>query len=106
MRDESDPNRAVQARTRLALAVLAALAAVFATLLASGIAPAEDLQSQLGQKQAKLDKVRSKKGVLTSTISAYSDRIDRLEGQVASLREQEATVRARLARKQAELDRA
>ena len=106
MRDESDPKRAGRARTRVASAVVVALAAVGASLLASALAPAADLQSQLDAKQAKLDNVRSKEGVLTTTISRYGARITRLEGEVADLRDKEAAVRARLARKQAELDRA
>ncbi len=44
--------------------------------------------------------------MLTTTISRYGDRIDRLTSEVAQLRDQEAGVRARLAVKQAELDRA
>ena len=75
-------------------------------LLAASAAPAEDLESKLDAKEAKLSKVRERSGVLTTTISHYGDRIDRLTGEVASLRNQEAAVRVRLDAKQAELDRA
>ncbi len=93
-------------RNRLALvAFLVAAAALFA-LLAAGAAPAEDLESKLDAKEAKLSKVRERSGVLTTTISGLGDRIDRLTTEVAGLRKQEAAVEVRLDAKQAELDRA
>lgn len=94
---------------RLAMAPLLALAGLFIALalaLAPGAAPAEDLQSQLEAKESKLDHVRERKGVLTTTISRYRDRIDRLTAEVAEIRTREARVRTRLAAKQAELDAA
>jgi murein DD-endopeptidase MepM/ murein hydrolase activator NlpD len=87
-------------------ALIVAVAALGAVLLASPAAPAEDLQSTLEAKQSKLEEVREKKGVLTTTISRYGDQIDRLTGEVAGIRTREAAVRARLAAKQAELDQA
>jgi murein DD-endopeptidase MepM/ murein hydrolase activator NlpD len=94
------------AKTRFALAALLAATAALVALLAAGPATAEDLQSQLEVKEAKLAKVRERKGVLTTTISRQGDRIERLTGEVASLRNEEAAVRVRLDAKQAELDRA
>jgi len=89
------------------VAVAFALAAVtLSSLLVSGPAPAEDLQSQLEAKQSKLEEVEGRKGVLTSTISRYGDQIDRLTSEVAEIRTREAAVAARLAAKQAELDEA
>ena len=44
--------------------------------------------------------------MLTSTISGYGDRIERLTAEVAALRTEEDAVRTRLAAKQAELDSA
>jgi murein DD-endopeptidase MepM/ murein hydrolase activator NlpD len=94
-------------KTRLALAALiGTAAAALLALLAAGSATAEDLQSQLEAKEAKLAKVRDRKGVLTTTISRQGDRIERLTGEVATLRNEEAAVRVRLDAKQAELDRA
>jgi murein DD-endopeptidase MepM/ murein hydrolase activator NlpD len=93
-------------RNRLALAASAAAAALVAMLAASPAAPAEDLQSKLEDKEAKLSHVRERKGVLTTTISRYGDRIEKLTGEVATLRTEEAAVRERLAAKQAELDSA
>jgi peptidoglycan DL-endopeptidase CwlO len=96
----------MHAKTRLALAAHLAAAAALLALLAAGPAVAEDLQSQLEAKEAKLAKVRERKGVLTTTISRQGNRIERLTGEVASLRNEEAAVRVRLDAKQAELDRA
>src|SRR6478609_9592622 len=91
-------------KTRLALAaLLAAAAALIVLLVASSAAPAQDLESKLDAKEAKLSKVRERKGVLTTTISSFSDRIDRLTGEVAALRNHEAAVRVRLDAKQAQL---
>lgn len=89
----------------VAMALFVAVAA-FSTLLIAGPAAAADLESELEAKQSKLDEVVEKKGVLTSTISHYGDRIDRLTAEVATIRGREEAVRTRLEAKQAELDRA
>jgi murein DD-endopeptidase MepM/ murein hydrolase activator NlpD len=86
------------------LKVGAAAGAVVVLLLCSASAPAKDLQSKLDSKEAKLSKVRERRGVLTTTISHYKVRIERLTGEVAALRGQEAGVRQRLDAKQAELN--
>jgi murein DD-endopeptidase MepM/ murein hydrolase activator NlpD len=94
-------------RTRpVAVALSAFAAALCLLLLLSPAAGAQDLQSKLEAKQSKLDEVRERKGVLTTTISRFGDRIDQLTAQVAGIRNREAAVRARLAAKQAELDQA
>ncbi len=94
-------------KTRLAFAAPLAAAAVLVALPAlSSTASAEDLYSKLDAKQAKLDKIHERQGVLTSTITSYRNRIERLTSEVAALRTQEAAVRVRLDAKQAELDRA
>jgi murein DD-endopeptidase MepM/ murein hydrolase activator NlpD len=86
-------------------ALLAAAAALVALLAAGTAAPAKDLEAQLQAKEAKLAKARERSGVLTTTISHYGERIDRLIGQVAALRNREAAVRVRLDAQQARLDR-
>jgi murein DD-endopeptidase MepM/ murein hydrolase activator NlpD len=91
-------------KTRLAVVALVAAAAALVVLLASAAAPAKDLESELNTKEAKLSKVRDRKGVLTSTISHYRKQIERLTSEVAVLRGQEAEVRTRLDAKQSELD--
>lgn len=91
----------------LAIALAVALLSACAGLAARPAAvPAQDLQAQLEAKESKLEAVRERKGVLTTTISRFKARIERLTGEVAALRTREAAVRARLAAKQAELDRA
>lgn len=92
---------------RLAMAPLLALAVLCIALLAGpASSPAEDLQQQLEEKESKLEDVRDRKGVLTTTISRYGDEIDQLTAEVAQIRTREAAVRTRLAAKQAELDQA
>jgi murein DD-endopeptidase MepM/ murein hydrolase activator NlpD len=93
-------------RNRLALAASLVAVAALVALLAASAAPAEDLESKLDAKEAKLSKVRERSGVLTTTISRFGERIDRLTSEVASLRNQEAAVEVRLEAKEAELDRA
>jgi murein DD-endopeptidase MepM/ murein hydrolase activator NlpD len=93
-------------KTRLVLAALLAAVAALVVLLCSAAAPAKDLESKLGAKEAKLSKVRERQGVLTTTISRYRERIERLTAEVATLRTQEAEVRARLEAKQTELNSA
>jgi murein DD-endopeptidase MepM/ murein hydrolase activator NlpD len=97
----------MSSKNRLALAALpAATAALVALLVVAPAAPAEELQSKLEDKEAKLSDVEERQGVLTSTISGYGDRIERLTAEVAALRTEEEAVRTRLAAKQAELDSA
>jgi murein DD-endopeptidase MepM/ murein hydrolase activator NlpD len=87
------------------VAALCAAAAAFVVLLVlSPAASAEDLSSRLGAKEAKLSKVRERKGVLTTTITGYRKRIERLTSEIAALRVREAAVQVRLNSKQAELD--
>lgn len=75
-------------------------------LLIPAAASAEDLQSELETKQSQLQKVEHRKGVLTTTISHFGDKIDRLTTTVAGIRTREAAVRERLVAKQTELDKA
>jgi len=89
---------------RLALAAVAVTALI--ALLAAAPAGADDLQSELEAKQSKLDEVREQKGVLTTTITRYGDRIEQLTDEVAAIRGEEESVEIRLNAKQAELDRA
>jgi murein DD-endopeptidase MepM/ murein hydrolase activator NlpD len=89
--------------TRSVRAALVAAVALVALLAAAG-APGKDLESELNAKEAKLSKVQERKGVLTTTISHYKAKIERLTGEVARLRSEEAEVQARLDAKQAELN--
>ncbi len=85
---------------------LVAVATVCALFLAGPSASSASLESKLEAKRSQLSEVQERKGVLTTTISRYGDRIDRLTTEVAEIRNREAEVRSRLAVKQAELDRA
>lgn len=93
-------------RNRLLAAPLLAAPALCALLLVGPPASSASLQSKLEGKQEQLGEVEERKGVLTTTISRYGARIDRLTAEVAEIRTREAAVQARLAAKQAELDRA
>jgi murein DD-endopeptidase MepM/ murein hydrolase activator NlpD len=85
-------------------ALCAAVAAFLILLVAAPAAPAADLQSELEAKQSQLEKVEERKGVLTTTITHFGDKITRLTAEVADIRTRESTVRERLAAKQAELN--
>jgi murein DD-endopeptidase MepM/ murein hydrolase activator NlpD len=91
---------------RLALPGFAVALAIGVALALAGGAPAQDLQSQLDQKRAQLEQTEAQAGVLTTTIDRYSNQIDSLAGQVATLRNREAIVQADLDAKEAELERA
>jgi murein DD-endopeptidase MepM/ murein hydrolase activator NlpD len=72
-------------------------ALALALIASSGVvALAQDLRGQVDQKRAKLDKAKDREGVLTTEISAYSERIEKLTGQVAALRNREARVQQEL----------
>jgi murein DD-endopeptidase MepM/ murein hydrolase activator NlpD len=83
---------------------LAIVAVALPILLCAGPASAADLRAQLESKESKLDEVRERKDVLTSTVADNKAQIERLTGEVATIRNREAAVRSRLAAKQAELD--
>lgn len=87
-------------------AFCAAVASFLLLLIAAPVAPAADLQSELQAKQSRLEEVEERKGVLTTTIAGFGDKIDRLTAEVADIRTRESAVRERLAAKQAELDEA
>ncbi len=105
MTTSDQQHRAGRASARgLFLAVAIAAAIGTAGLLAAGNAGAEDLQGKLDSKKAALGDAQHKKGVLTTTIDNYNNKIDTLTGQVASLRNREAVVRADLRAAQSRLN--
>ncbi|MGI8460784.1 MAG: murein hydrolase activator EnvC family protein [Solirubrobacterales bacterium] len=61
-------------------------------MVAVQAAQAQNLESQLDQKEAELGERREQKGVLTDEIAAVSDQISQLEGELSVLRTREATV--------------
>ncbi len=88
-------------RTRRATAVLAAAIAVALGAAAPAVA---DLQGKLDSKKSALSDAQAKKGVLTTDIDNYNNKIDSLTGQVAALRNREAVVRADLRDAQSRLN--
>lgn len=89
------PTSSQTKRPRLRIAIVAA-AAIVALPLLSTTASGQDLQGQIDATEAELDAARSKKTVLTTEISRYSDQISQLEGQLSVLRNREARVVAEL----------
>ena len=90
-------------------ALTLALATLLLALLLFAGAPrvhAADLGEKLEATEGKLEEVRERKGVTTSTISRYGDRIDELTASVAAIRTRQATAHERLAARQAELGEA
>ncbi len=81
-----------RARGRIAAAILAV--AVSCALVAN--ATGQDLNTQLQHKKDKLEHVKQRKGVLSTTIQRYGEKIDTLIGQVATLRNREALVQKHL----------
>jgi peptidoglycan DL-endopeptidase CwlO len=91
------------------VALTLALASLLLALLLFAGAPrahAAELGERLEATEGKLEEVRERKGVLTSTITRYGDRVEALTGQVAAIRSREATARERLLTRQSELRQA
>jgi len=81
------------------------LAATAAGLtLAGGTALGQTLEEQRSAKQAELEEVREQEGVLSTELARYSEQVDQLAGQVATLRNREAIVAEELAQTQARLE--
>lgn len=85
------------ARLLVALLVTTAIGGIVA------ITASASLQEDLDGKQAALDQAKQKKGLLSSEIDRFNDKIERLTGEVAALRNREAAVQAELDRAQARL---
>ncbi|MBS1887098.1 MAG: peptidoglycan DD-metalloendopeptidase family protein [Actinobacteria bacterium] len=89
--------------SRLLAIVLAVLAAALGVAVLAPAAPGVDLTQQLEAKESQLEETRERKGVLTTTISRYQERIHRLAGAVSAIRVREAATRERLAAEQSRL---
>jgi murein DD-endopeptidase MepM/ murein hydrolase activator NlpD len=99
--------RTIQNRTlsRTARAFAVAIFAAVLGLACAAVAVAQDLQSQLEQRQADLAGERDRKEVLSTELAGFEERLDQLAGEVATLRNREAIVVAELRRVQARLNR-
>jgi murein DD-endopeptidase MepM/ murein hydrolase activator NlpD len=90
---------------RRGMPALAALVCSGVVLAATAAAPAQDLQSELDAKQAQLDQAKQQEGVLSTDIAQFTEQIDQLTGEVATLRNREALVQEQLEETQARLGR-
>jgi murein DD-endopeptidase MepM/ murein hydrolase activator NlpD len=90
----------------LALALVALSLALLLVVAAAPRAHAADLGEKLEATEGRLEETRERKGVLTSTISRYGDRIQALTGEVATIRDRQAKARERLVARQGELAQA
>jgi murein DD-endopeptidase MepM/ murein hydrolase activator NlpD len=77
-----------------------ALAAYFLLPLPGLSAP---LSQRIEQKRSKLDKVKQKEGVLTTTISRVSTRIESLQGEISATQQRLSRAQVSLDRQKAEL---
>ena len=86
-------------------ALLLGGALIVAALDSSPVAGATT-RSRLESVKAKLEKAEDRRGVLTTTLARFDDRIAGLERRTAALREREAALGEELAARQAELESA
>jgi murein DD-endopeptidase MepM/ murein hydrolase activator NlpD len=93
-----------QKRGLAALVAAVSLLALLVALVLTGGASAQDLQSQLDQKQAEIEQQKERKGVLSSELAKANSAVDQLAGEVAVLRNREAIVVAELRRVQHRLN--
>lgn len=100
------PARPTARARNLTLAFALAASLLGLVLLAASPARAADLGEKLEATEGQLEEVHERKGVLTSTISRYGDRIEALSGQVETIRGRQATAHERLLTRQAELGQA
>ena len=82
------------------------LAGVCALALASGRAPAQNLQQKLQDAQGKLSHVRASQHSVATTIAQQNAAINSMIGEVSELRQRQAKVEAQLSAKQSELEAA
>ena len=93
-----------QKRGLAALVAAVGLLALLVALALTGGASAQDLQSQIDQKQAEIEQQKERKGVLSSELEKANSAVDQLAGEVAVLRNREAIVVAELRRVQHRLN--
>ena len=94
-------------KRRRGLPALATLACVAALLAGAASAIAQDpaLEAELDDAQNELQETKEQGEVLSTTIATYTEEIDQLTGEVATLRNREALVQERLEQIQARLAR-
>lgn len=91
---------------RLALPViLIPLAAWLALPLLAGGATSAEIERKIEAKQSVIKRAKAKEEVLTTTISGYTNRINRLQGKISRLQARQDSIQADLDLKQAQLAR-
>src|SRR5690242_4567274 len=100
MRTAFDHKPRLTSRASIGVLLACALAALCA-LGIHGSSASADLQSKLNAKQHQLGRVQHIRGVLTTTISHFTEQITGLQNEVAALQNREAAVQQRLDAKQA-----
>ncbi len=86
-------------------ALLIPLALWIALPLGSSGATSAELQRKIERKQKVIEKAKGKEQVLTTTISGYTARINKLQGSITTLQRRQDTIQADLDVKQAQLTR-
>jgi len=98
--------RRMARRIGLLLAVAALPLALWAALpLLSGAESPQSIQHRIDSKRAQIDQRRGRERVLTSDISAVTNRIDSLQGEITQLQTKQVHLESDLAAKRAELAR-
>ena len=98
--------RRMARRFGLLLAVAALPLALWAALpLLSGAASPQSIQHRIESKRAQIEQRRGRERVLTSDISAVTDRIGALQGEITQLQTKQVHLESDLAAKRAELAR-
>jgi murein DD-endopeptidase MepM/ murein hydrolase activator NlpD len=101
-RSSQHPSPQSRGRLRFQRALLAS-AILGALIVAGAQAQSPSLHERLSETESKLSDVTEQEGVLTTRIEHESQQLERLELEVADLRNREALVAAQLAQKEAEL---
>jgi len=98
--------RRMARRFGLLLAVAALPLALWAAVpLLSGAASPQSIQHRIESKRAQIEQRRGRERVLTSDISAVTDRIGALQGEITQLQTKQVHLESDLAAKRAELAR-
>jgi murein DD-endopeptidase MepM/ murein hydrolase activator NlpD len=88
---------------RLRLLVLAAAIPFALWMLSPVLSDGAPLSSRIEEKKQEIEHDKGKEGVLTTTISGYTERIDTLQGDITVLQARQVRIQTDLDRKRAEL---
>jgi murein DD-endopeptidase MepM/ murein hydrolase activator NlpD len=91
--------------TRVRLVILVAAMPCTLWLLVPVLSDGSHLSSRIDEKKREIAAKKGRERVLTTTISAYTRRINLLQADITTLQARQARIEAELARKRAELER-